>query len=136
MTGGGAALAAAAERLIGVPFRLRGRDPARGLDCLGLVATALAASGTEVEVPAGYSLRRLDIGRWLALAERLGLSEAGDGPSAGDILLLHPGPGQWHLGIAAADGALIHAHAVLGRVVRTPAPVPWPIQRRWRFLSR
>ncbi len=34
-------LAAAALNLIGTPFRLHGRDPATGLDCVGLVAEAM-----------------------------------------------------------------------------------------------
>ncbi len=39
------AFAEAAESLVGIRFRLFGRDPAYGLDCVGLVAAALARSG-------------------------------------------------------------------------------------------
>lgn len=34
-----------ARTLLGVPFRLHGRDPQRGLDCAGLLLTALHRTG-------------------------------------------------------------------------------------------
>ena len=37
----GEALATAAEQLIGIPFRLHGRNPETGLDCVGVVAAAV-----------------------------------------------------------------------------------------------
>ena len=131
----GAALAAAAERLVGTPFRWRGRDPARGLDCLGLVLAALEAIGRPARAPTDYRLRRLEIERFLTAAAAAGLAETARAPEPGDILLLRPGPAQHHLLIAAPDG-LIHAHAGLGRVVLTPPPWPEPIERRWRLTEQ
>ena len=133
MSGEGAALAAAAERLVGTPFRLHGRDPVRGLDCVGLVAVALAATGRPAAVPAGYRLRRARIDRILDAAAVAGLAEANGAIEAGDVLLVRPGPGQHHLVVAAACGGFIHAHAGLGRVVATPAPLAWPVARHWRL---
>lgn len=131
----GADLAAAAEALVGCPFRLHGRDAARGLDCVGLVACALEAVGRPVLAPDGYSLRRQAIGGLAAAARAAGLVEI-DGPLApGDVLLVRPGPGQFHLVIALAGGAFVHAHAGLGRVVRTPGPPAWPTERRWRLFT-
>jgi cell wall-associated NlpC family hydrolase len=135
VTGNGASLATAAEALVGTPFRLHGRDVARGLDCLGLVAAALAAIGRPIETPSGYSIRRLEIGRFLALASRAGLIETRDLPHPGDVFLVRPGPAQHHLVIAASARSFVHAHAGLGRVVNTPAPLPWPIERQWRLVS-
>jgi hypothetical protein len=43
------------------------------------------------------------------------------------------GPGQVHLLVVGTRGDLIHAHAGLGRVVATPPPCPWPIERHWRL---
>ena len=51
----------------------------------------------------------------------------------GLVLLFEPGPAQLHLGIAGIDGELVHAHAGLRRVVRTPFPLPWPVVRQWRL---
>ena len=42
---GDTALARAAAGCLGVRFRLHGRDPATGLDCLGLLGAALVATG-------------------------------------------------------------------------------------------
>jgi hypothetical protein len=53
----------------------------------------------------------------------------------GDLLLARPGPAQVHLLVAARDGGLIHADGGLGRVVLTPPPCPWPIERHWRLAA-
>ena len=74
--GQGDSLAGAAEALIGCPFRLHGRDPAGGLDCVGLVAAAMTAIGLTPIAPTGYGLRNLAVDHWLALAERSGLALA------------------------------------------------------------
>jgi len=58
-------LARAAESLVGTPFRLHGRDPRAGLDCIGLFAAAMQRTGTPVTVPTGYTLRVSDLARWL-----------------------------------------------------------------------
>ena len=46
----GRALALAAESYVGASFRLHGRDPITGFDCLGLVLVALAEIGRPVRV--------------------------------------------------------------------------------------
>ena len=135
MSGTGPRLAAAAERLVGVPFRLHGRDPARGLDCVGVVEAALRACGRDVTFPSAYALRNRDGSDFEGQAALSGLSPT-DGPSRpGDVLLVRPGPAQHHLLVAGFDGSLIHAHASLKRVVATPGPSPWPILRLWRFTE-
>lgn len=129
----GAYLAHAAERLVGVPFRLHGRDPERGLDCVGLVLAALEVVGRRVRVPP-YRLRMSEIGSLVTGASDAGLVEASGPPGPGDVLLVRPGPAQHHLVIAASLGGFVHAHAGLRRVVLTPAPLPWTEERRWRLL--
>lgn len=131
---GGLALAAAAQRLVGCRFRLHGRDPATGLDCLGLVGAALAGLGRRVDLPTGYRLRT---GVWpgmAALAAEHGLIAATGADRPGDLWLTRPGPAQLHL--AVLDAALRHrieAHAGLGRVVATPlGPAASPLAR-WRL---
>lgn len=131
----GAALAAAAERLVGVPFLLNGREPERGLDCVGLVAASLAAIGRPVVVPAGYRLRQAAVDRYLAAAAKSGLAVATGAIAPGDVLLVRPGPAQHHLVIAAAAGGFVHAHAGLARIVVTPAPLAWPVEHHWRLTA-
>ncbi len=127
------AFACAAESFIGTRFRLHGRDPATGLDCIGLVAASLAAIGRAAMPPQAYALRNLAIERWLGHAALSGLART-DGPvMRGDVLLVQPSPVQHHLMIAASAGAVIHAHAGLRRVVRQPLAPGTIIAARWRL---
>jgi len=125
-------LADAAARLIGRPFRLHGRDPATGLDCIGMVAAALAATGVNPHAPTGYRLRNLAIDQWLHFATRSGLVAAPGPILTGDVLLITLGHCQHHLAIAAGEASIIHAHAGLGQVVRQPRDPAWPICAKWR----
>ena len=134
MNPAGAALAAAAETLVGTPFRLHGRDPASGLDCVGLIAVALERCGRRVHAPSGYRLRQLDPTALLPTVEANGLVSINGSLETGDVALLRPGPAQWHLAVAT-EGGFIEAHAGLGRVVLTPFPSPAPIVRRWRLTG-
>ena len=128
-------LARAAERLVGVPFRLHGRDPARGLDCVGLVAAALSEVGRPVFAPAGYRLRQVAIDRFLGAAARSGLGETTGTIAPGDVMLVRPGPAQHHLVIAATGGGFVHAHAGLRQIVLTPGPLAWPVDHHWRLAE-
>lgn len=124
-------LAKAALGLVGAPFRLHGRDPATGLDCVGLVGAALAACGRTVIAPAGYSMRSLDVAPLLRFAAANGL-EASD--SDGDVLLAAVHSLQPHL-LIAVPGGYVHAHAGLGRVTFLPGQLPWAMLRQWRLLD-
>lgn len=114
--------------MIGARFRLHGRDPATGVDCVGLAAWAF-----EAEVPRDYALRSGDAARVRAFVARLGLSEA-EGRATGDLLLLRSGPGQLHLAIDSGAG-IVHADAMLRRVVERPGAIPWAVIGRWRKLG-
>lgn len=116
-----------ARSAIGTRFRLHGRDPATGLDCVGLVALAYG----EKAVPSGYALRGGDPAQVAALIEARGFGPAVPA-CAGDLLLCASGPGQLHLVIDSGSG-VIHADAMLRRVVERPGPVPWPVIGRWRL---
>lgn len=134
-TASGEALAAAAVGLVGCRFRLHGRDPLTGLDCVGLVGAALAAMGRRVALPTGYALRSHLPPALDAIAAACGLvsAAADDAARPGDVLLLRPAPCQHHLAIAGEGGAIVHAHAGLRRVVLMPGPPAWPELRRWRL---
>jgi cell wall-associated NlpC family hydrolase len=128
----GEALARAAERLVGGPFRLHGRDPATGLDCVGLVAAALAAIGARPVTPSGYSLRNLTVSQWIHYAEQSGLVAAPGTVRAGDVLLIALSHCQHHLAIAVGATSVIHAHAGLRRIVRQPLEPAWCFAAKWR----
>lgn len=116
-----------ARALVGTRFRLHGRDPAGGLDCVGLAAAALGLDA----VPSGYPLRGGDPAAVMGLiGARLRVAT---GPrTAGDLLLMEAGPAQLHLGLWTGDG-LVHADLGLGRVVERPGEPPWPVLGGWRL---
>ncbi len=116
----GQQLAEAAASFIGVRFRLLGREPTQGLDCIGLLACSLQAVGGQPVVPIGYGLRNSDASPWIHCAAQSGLLPASGPIRAGDVFLLRPGPGQHHIVIAECAVSVIHAHAGLRRVVRQP----------------
>ncbi|MFB0612974.1 NlpC/P60 family protein [Aurantiacibacter poecillastricola] len=126
-------LAHAARDLVGVPFRLHGRCARNGVDCIGLIALALERCGQSVPPLPRYTMRNRDLGRLLALAEKLDLEPATAPLGVGTIILLRPSAAQYHLGITGQDESLIHAHAGLGRVVEAPAPKEWPVIASWRI---
>lgn len=114
-------------------FRLHGRDPEGGFDCVGLVAWTLGAAGLSVPaVPTGYGWREAGAARAAAALAGAGLRPvaAGEATAPGDVLLFAPRRGQAHLGIASAGG-VIHADAMLRRVVERPDR-PWPVTGAWR----
>lgn len=126
-----AALAQAAESLLGVPFRLHGRDPAIGLDCVGLVGEAMRRSGHAPVLPQGYPLRAVSIEPLLHFAECSGLERVSEG---GAVWLVQVHRLQSHL-LVAVQGGAVHAHAGLRRVTFLPDPLPWPIAVRWRIAA-
>lgn len=131
----GQRIAAAARSLLGVPFRLHGRDPAAGVDCVGLALFSVRAAGVQVAEPPPYRIRgdrHIPAMRWL---ETLGLETLGlrlaDDAAVGDIVVAQVSPIQMHL---LVDGgvAMINAHAGLGRVVEMPWPTEWRLMSRFR----
>jgi len=124
----------AARGLLGVPFRLHGRDPATGLDCIGLVLSVLERAGHRSLnglAPEAYSIRGGSIARFATAMLQAGLRPARMA-RAGDVVLVQAGPAQFHLMIATDDGH-VHAHAGLGHVVEMPGASTWPVLGRWRW---
>ncbi|MEH3046236.1 peptidoglycan endopeptidase [Sphingomonas adhaesiva] len=119
----GEAVAAAARATVGVRFRPQGRDPALGLDCVGVVAVALGG----VDLPRDY---RLWCGRVPDGGVPPGMA-ACDGARPGDVLLCRVSPAQLHLIVRTATG-FVHADAGARRVVERPGEVPWSVVAAWR----
>lgn len=115
----------AARGAIGTRFRPQGRG-AEGLDCVGLAGLAFGCA-----VPGGYAMRGGDATAVTRAIEGAGLVRVENG-RPGDLLLLRPGPGQLHLAIRSEAG-IIHADAMLRRVVERPGPPPWPVIGCWRL---
>ena len=133
----GARLAQAALTLVGAPFRMHGRDPATGLDCVGVVAAAFARIGRPIDAPDGYRLRGGSLARFdnWALACGLHPVDATGQSQVGDVLLCEVTAHQFHVMIDAGD-RLVHANIALARVVASPTPAHWPVRRRWRLQEK
>ena len=122
-----AALARAALGLVGTPFRLHGRNPSFGLDCVGLVAEAMRRAGYDARAPHGYPLRAAQIAHLLPFADINGFCAATCDP---DIVLAMVNPVQPHL-LVTVPGGFVHAHAGLGRVTMLSGTLAWPVTRQW-----
>jgi hypothetical protein len=133
MTDRRTAFAQAAETLLGCPFRLHGRDPLSGLDCVGVVMASLQLIGSNPADAVGYGFRNRDYRPYLKLIGTAGFSPHCGPLKTGDLLATVPGPAQLHLLTCATDGGLIHAHAGLGRVVKSPFPITDPLVGQWHL---
>ncbi len=131
MSGVAERVVAEARALVGVPFRLQGRDPAIGLDCVGLAGLVLARAGFPVVLPTGYGLRNGDAVRACAGLRAAGL-RAVEAGLPGDLALVRPGAMQLHLMILV-PGGYVHAHAGLRRVVEMPGDMGWDLAGFWRM---
>jgi murein DD-endopeptidase / murein LD-carboxypeptidase len=116
----------ALRSLVGAPFRLHGRDPETGLDCVGVAALVFGVS----DVPRGYSVRTADGSGVAGLVDAAGLRRVRRQPEAGDLVLVKSGPAQCHLVVMTGLG-FVHADAGVGRVVETPGLLPWPVIAIW-----
>jgi len=132
-----AALARSAASLTGCRFRLHGRDPSTGLDCVGVVVASLRASDLPCQLPTGYQLRT---GQWPdadSWATRNNFTAADGSCRPGDVLLMVSGPSQLHMAVVAMDPSwIVEAHAGLRKVVLSPLPDPATIFRRWRLGAK
>lgn len=131
----GHALALAAADLVGVPFRLHGRDPRHGLDCIGLLGAALARIGRRIALPDDYPLRLARPDDWLPDSTACGFVLAAPPFAPGDVVLLRPTAAQVHLAIVGHGETWVHAHAGLRRVVIAPARPTGQILHHWRLRA-
>lgn len=119
--------------LIGTRFVSQGRDPTRGMDCVGLILAAFAiAPGTAADdyrlsgehrdaIAAGLFERFRRVPR-----TRI---------APGDVLLLRGGARHWHLGIWTGSG-LLHADAQRRMTLERPGSPEWPIAAVYRARVR
>src|SRR3546814_181718 len=90
--------------------------------------------GSRGPVPDDYALRHGDAARARTIIDALDVIDGIGG--AGEVLLCASAPGQLHLAISISgsiSGGLVHADALLRRVVARPGAAPWPVLGRWRL---
>lgn len=132
MMGFPARFARAADALVGTPYRLHGRDPQQGLDCVGLVLCAIAQAGRQPSDLPTYGLRNVGLERLLPFAAKNGFMQTVELQEEGDLLLINSGPAQHHLLIAADRSTYVHAHAGRRHVVRESGLQQASVVHRWR----
>lgn len=118
-----------ARALTGVPFRPQGREPATGVDCIGLALYAYRIEA--LHIPRTYRLRgnhREKVEEALAKYFRKTGSRSS---KAGDLMLVEVKPDQLHLAIACGS-SFVHADAGVRKVVERPGEPPWPVVARFR----
>lgn len=123
----GEQIAAAAEAMVGIPFRHQGRNPKLGVDCVGVVLCSVWAAGCEVPDCLGYGpipnasmlMRELE-GR----ADRVHMDDA----MPGDVMLFQRHGSPTHFGIMVAGNHFVHAHQKTGSVRKDE------LSRLWRSL--
>ncbi len=126
-------LAREAEKLVGTRFRLHGREPETGLDCIGLLAAAMARGGQPLTLPTGYPMRLRDLSQWLPSPQTCGFTPAAPPYRPGDVVMVQPGPAQYHLAIADRSLGWVHAHAGLRQVVRDAVLPGGSLIHHWRL---
>jgi hypothetical protein len=113
-----------ALKYIGVRWRIRGRDPTQGLDCVGLLANVAWDNGYSFTDSLAYDPKNPDVAQYRALV--IGQTDPGaiNCIRTGSILLLKQALFPWHTGIAVMekDGPprLIHASIKDRQVVMVP----------------
>lgn len=118
--------------MVGARFRPQGKDPATGLDCVGLVWAAYAEAGRWLVRPAAYPLRGWCLDRIEGAFAAAGFVRADDARRSGDVVLIAHPARQYHLGLIGPE-VFIHAHAGLRRVVETPLDSCVRGAGRWRL---
>jgi cell wall-associated NlpC family hydrolase len=109
----------AAKVLVGTRFRLQGRDPATGLDCIGVVLAAYVAAEVKLAALDDYPLRGTALVDALAAIDTSGLTRRESAAATGDVALYALPAGQLHVALLG-PASLIHADAALRRVVEAP----------------
>lgn len=122
-----------AQSLIGVRFRLHGRDES-GLDCVGLIVLVYARAGFIIsDALRDYPLRGVSLARIEQGLEQAGFVRRDGGPQCGDVVVIDCGHSQYHL-VLMGEVSHVHAHAGLRRVVETPGN-PESIKALFRYCG-
>jgi NlpC/P60 family putative phage cell wall peptidase len=112
---------------IGTPWVHQGRRAGVGLDCVGLITSALAVLGEPTSdytwyrrAPEGDNLLREIRARFVELPA----------PEPGSLLVffIRSRRVAQHIGLLTYDGTIVHANAAAGRVCEQPYDAEW--QRR------
>ena len=128
----------AARRYLGVPFLHQGRDPAVGIDCIGLGVLALRDCGITVEDHTDYGRDPHDGLLEARVTAALGAPIPQDTMQPGDLVAIDYVGATRHLAIVGdylyGGLSLIHTDSMVGRVVEHRLDAKW--ERRIALVWR
>lgn len=115
---------AVARQCLGTPFRHQGRQPGKGMDCVGVIAHTAQATGISQYDVTNYS--RLPQGQ--AILEHLlkaGMTQIPPAlAQAGDVLVMRFEREPQHLALVT-DKGILHAYMQAGKVVEHRLDAVW-----------
>lgn len=111
-------IAAAADAMVGVPFKHQGRNPHAGVDCAGLVLCSVWSAGCELPDCIGYGPQpqaHVLLAELQQRARRIHRDDA----EPGDILLFqYRVEMPMHFAVLLANNYVVHAHGQTGKVIK------------------
>ena len=121
----GEQIAAAAEAMVGTPFRHQGRNPRSGVDCVGVVLCSVWSAGLDITDCIGYGpLPKSDV-----LLEELGKRARRvhrDDAQPGDVLIFqYKADLPIHFAVLVGSEHMVHAHSSTGKVVKHRLTNAW-----------
>lgn len=125
MSAFGEIIAAAANDMVGTPFRHQGRSPKTGVDCVGVVLCSVWSAGCDVPDCLGYG----PVPKSEVLLEQLGKRAERvhlDDAEPGDILLFQYSANMpLHFAMLVEDWHMVHAHRTTAKVVKHRMTRAW-----------
>jgi len=112
-----------APSLLGVKFRANGRNPIRGLDCVGVLVVTCQLAGVncpdfnEYGMAGSHDLLILQL-------HAHGFKKQTRNPRKGDVVTFK-GKDSGHVGIMESETSMIHSRVELGEVRREPFAIKW-----------
>lgn len=120
-----------ARQFLGAPFLHQGRDPAIGIDCIGLIVCSFRALGWPYDKHdlAGYSRRPHQGLLEARLQAAFGAPLPAMAAQPGDVLAMRWSGPVRHVGVVGEHPSgglsIIHTSASIGRVVEHGLAGPW-----------
>jgi len=122
------------RKYLNTPFRHQGRDPGKGLDCVGILICASKELGITDFDYKNYTMRpdtKVMMKYMSQFADRIPIKEA----KAGDIYQLHFTDEPTHYAVITSDNTILHAYLRAGKCVEHSMNDHWKrrITYAWRL---
>lgn len=125
MSARGDMIAAAADGMVGTPFKHQGRNPKAGVDCAGVVLCSVWSAGCELPDCIGYGPQpKADV--LLEELQQRARRVHRDDAEPGDIMLFqYRADMPMHFAVLLANEYVVHAHGSTGKVIKHRLTSAW-----------